>query len=42
MLNTEKAYPTVGVKDMAAARRFYEGPLGLQEVANEGLGVRRV
>jgi catechol 2,3-dioxygenase-like lactoylglutathione lyase family enzyme len=36
MLNTEKAYPTVGVKDMAAARKFYEGPLGLREVANEG------
>lgn len=36
MLNTEKAYPTVGVKDMAAARKFYEGSLGLREVANEG------
>ncbi|HET6362594.1 MAG TPA: VOC family protein [Gemmatimonadota bacterium] len=36
MLNTEKAYPTVGVKDMAVARKFYEGPLGLQKVADEG------
>jgi catechol 2,3-dioxygenase-like lactoylglutathione lyase family enzyme len=36
MLNTEKAYPTVGVKDIAVARKFYEGPLGLQEVSNEG------
>ena len=36
MLNTEKAYPTVGVKDMAVARKFYEGSLGLREVANEG------
>jgi catechol 2,3-dioxygenase-like lactoylglutathione lyase family enzyme len=36
MLNTEKAYPTVAVKDMEVARKFYEGPLGLQEVSNEG------
>lgn len=36
MLNTEKAYPTVAVKDMAAARKFYEGPLGLREVSTEG------
>ena len=36
MLNTEKAYPTVAVKDMAAARKFYEGPLGLEEASTEG------
>jgi hypothetical protein len=29
MLSREKAYPTVAVKDMAAAREFYEGTLGL-------------
>jgi catechol 2,3-dioxygenase-like lactoylglutathione lyase family enzyme len=36
MLSREKAYPTVAVKDMAAARKFYEGPLGLREVSTEG------
>ena len=36
MLGTEKAYPTVAVKDMAAAREFYEGVLGLREVGTEG------
>jgi catechol 2,3-dioxygenase-like lactoylglutathione lyase family enzyme len=36
MLGTEKAYPTVAVKDMAAARKFYEGTLGLRQVATQG------
>ena len=36
MLGTEKAYPTVAVKDMATARKFYEGVLGLREVGTEG------
>ena len=36
MLSREKAYPTVAVKNMAAARKFYEGPLGLRELSSEG------
>ena len=36
MLGTEKAYPTVAVKDIATARKFYEGVLGLREVGTEG------
>jgi catechol 2,3-dioxygenase-like lactoylglutathione lyase family enzyme len=36
MLSREKAYPTVAVKDMEVARKFYEGPLGLREVSTEG------
>ena len=38
MLGTEKAYPTVAVKDLAAAREFYEGTLGLRVVGTEGDG----
>lgn len=38
MLSREKAYPTVAVKDMAVARKFYEGTLGLQEFSSEGPG----
>jgi catechol 2,3-dioxygenase-like lactoylglutathione lyase family enzyme len=36
MLATQKAYPTVAVKDMAPARKFYEETLGLREVATQG------
>lgn len=38
MLNREKAYPTVAVKDMAVARKFYEETLGLREVSTQGPG----
>ena len=36
MLGKEKCYPTVAVKDIDVAKKFYEGSLGLQEVATEG------
>ncbi|CAN5864859.1 VOC family protein [soil metagenome] len=36
MLSKENAHATVAVKDMAVARQFYEGTLGLQEFSNEG------
>ena len=38
MLNREIAYPTVAVKDMTVARKFYEETLGLREVSTQGPG----
>lgn len=38
MLSREKAYPTVAVRDMAVARKFYEETLGLKEFSSEGRG----
>lgn len=36
MLNDKDPIATVAVKDIAAARRFYEGTLGLKLVHNQG------
>ena len=36
MLGSHKAVATLAVRDIAAARRFYEGTLGLQQVDAEG------
>jgi catechol 2,3-dioxygenase-like lactoylglutathione lyase family enzyme len=36
MLNNVDASANLAVKDLAAARRFYEGTLGLKEVGTEG------
>jgi len=36
MLGNRQAVATVAVKDLAAARRFYEGTLGLEVVHTEG------
>ena len=39
MLGSKDATATVAVKDIAAARRFYEEKLGLKPVGTEGHGV---
>jgi catechol 2,3-dioxygenase-like lactoylglutathione lyase family enzyme len=36
MLADRTAVATIAVKDIAAAKRFYEGVLGLKQVASEG------
>jgi catechol 2,3-dioxygenase-like lactoylglutathione lyase family enzyme len=36
MLADRTAVATIAVKDLAAAKRFYEGVLGLTQVASEG------
>lgn len=36
MLGTKEAMATVAVKDLGAARKFYEGTLGLDPVHEEG------
>jgi catechol 2,3-dioxygenase-like lactoylglutathione lyase family enzyme len=36
MLGEKEAIATVAVKDLAAARKFYEGKLGLTPVDNQG------
>lgn len=36
MLADRPAVATVAVKDLAAAKRFYEGVLGLKQVASQG------
>jgi catechol 2,3-dioxygenase-like lactoylglutathione lyase family enzyme len=36
MLNQTNAAATIAVKDLEAARRFYEGTLGLKPVGREG------
>jgi catechol 2,3-dioxygenase-like lactoylglutathione lyase family enzyme len=38
MLRKENAHATVAVKDMDAARKFYEETLGLKEFSSEGPG----
>lgn len=38
MLGDQNAIATVAVRDLAAARRFYEGTLGLTPVASEETG----
>jgi catechol 2,3-dioxygenase-like lactoylglutathione lyase family enzyme len=39
MLADRTAVATIAVKDVAAAKRFYEGALGLKQVASEGTQV---
>src|ERR1700722_17813552 len=36
MLSDKRALATLGVKDMAAARKFYEETLGLKQVSIQG------
>ena len=36
MLGKKDAAANIAVKDLAKARKFYEGTLGLKEVGNEG------
>src|SRR5688500_8747632 len=36
MLGSKDAFANVAVKDLARARRFYEGTLGLEKVDEEG------
>jgi catechol 2,3-dioxygenase-like lactoylglutathione lyase family enzyme len=36
MLGKYDAIPTVAVKNLAAAKKFYEGTLGLKQIAAEG------
>lgn len=38
MLNDKEAMATIAVKDMAIARKFYEGTLGLERSGDEGEG----
>ncbi|WP_448070648.1 VOC family protein [Georgenia yuyongxinii] len=40
MLSTYSAMPTLGVKDLAAARSFYEGTLGFSVSKDDEEGVR--
>jgi catechol 2,3-dioxygenase-like lactoylglutathione lyase family enzyme len=36
MLSKQDAVPTVAVKNLAAAKKFYEGTLGLKQLETEG------
>ncbi len=36
MLGKKNAFPTIAVKDLEAARKFYEGALGLEQAGTEG------
>jgi catechol 2,3-dioxygenase-like lactoylglutathione lyase family enzyme len=36
MLSKQPAIPTVAVRDLAAAKKFYEGTLGLKQIDAEG------
>jgi catechol 2,3-dioxygenase-like lactoylglutathione lyase family enzyme len=36
MLGKQSAIPTVAVRDLAAAKKFYEGTLGLKQIDAEG------